>query len=74
MNKKIERNIIWTLAIILILVGLFGCVSAPTAKLAPKKPTMVDTIIIMKDFGTALGCVFASKDEPVCQRDPLDQD
>mgnify|MGYP001202973033 CR=1 FL=1 len=71
MDKKIERNIIWTLAIILILVGVFGCVAVPTTNLNPKKTTPLDTIILMKDLGTALGCAFVPND-PACQREPLE--
>ena len=29
MDKKLERNIIWSLAIILIVLGLTSCASAP---------------------------------------------
>ena len=68
MSKKIERNIIWTLAIILILVGVLGCVAVPTTNLNPKKVTITDTIGNMGAIGKALGCMFAPSD-PVCQRE-----
>ena len=73
MNKKTERNIIWTLAFVLIFVSLVGCVATPTANLTPKKPTLIDSVIIMKDLGTVLGCMFGAND-PACQRESLDPD
>ena len=69
MNKHLERNIIWTLAIVLILIGVFGCVSVPTTSLTPKKVTITDSIANMGAIGQALGCMFAPYD-PVCQREP----
>ena len=67
MDKKLERNIIWTLAIILILIGVLGCVAVPTTNLNPKKVTITDTIGNMGAIGKALGCMFAP-DNPICQR------
>ena len=67
MDKKLERNIIWTLAIILILVGVLGCVAVPTTNLNPKKVTITDTIGNMGAIGKAIGCMFAP-DDPTCQR------
>jgi hypothetical protein len=63
MNQKLERYVIWTLAIILIFIGLTGCQSI---KKPIKQPlTLTDSVTIMKDLGTVLGCAFAPK-EPVC--------
>ena len=69
MDKKVERNIIWTLALILILVGVFGCVTVPTAttNLTPKKVTTLDTIANMPAIANALVCMFAPS-SPDCQR------
>ena len=63
MNQKLERYVIWTLAIILIFIGLTGCQSI---KKPIKQPlTLTDSVTIMKDLGTVLGCAFAPE-EPVC--------
>jgi hypothetical protein len=63
MNQKLERYVIWTLAIILIFIGLIGCKSI---KKPIKQPlTLTDSVTIMKDLGTVLGCAFAPE-EPVC--------
>ena len=47
--------------------------ATPTANLTPKKPTLIDSVIIMKDLGTVLGCMFGAND-PACQRESLDPD
>ena len=77
MDKKLERNIIWTLAIILILCGLFGCAKPKvTGDYAPKeKITLTDSIGNMGAIGKALGCMFGSSD-PICDKkdDNLDED
>jgi len=77
MDKKLERNIIWTLAIILILVGLFGCAKPKiNADQPPKeKITITDSIGNMGAIGKALGCMFGSND-PICDKkdDNLDED
>ena len=69
MDKKLERNIIRTLALILILIGVFGCVTVPTAttSLTPKKITTLDTIANMPAIVNALGCIFAPS-SPDCQK------
>ena len=70
-DKKLERNIIWALAIILIFIGLTGCQSI---KKPIKQPlTLTDSVTIMKNFGTALGCAFAPE-EPVCVKENKDNE
>ena len=75
MDKKLERNIIWTLAIILILVGLFGCAKPKVnSDYAPeKKTTLTDSIGNMGAIGKALGCMFGSSD-PICDKKSKDPD
>ena len=75
MDKKLERNIIWTLAIILILCGLFGCAKPKvTGDYAPKeKVTITDSIGNMGAIGKALGCMFGSND-PICDKKSIDLD
>ena len=77
MDKKLERNIIWTLAIILILVGLFGCAKPKINADQPQKEkvTITDSIGNMGAIGKALGCMFGSSD-PICDKkdDNLDED
>ncbi len=71
MNQKLERYVIWTLAIILIFIGLTGCQSI---KKPIKQPlTLTDSVTIMKDLGTVLGCAFAPE-EPVCVRENKDNE
>jgi|TARA_B110001454_G_scaffold59379_1_gene58106 hypothetical protein len=66
MDKKLERNIILTLAIILIILGLFGC-AKPNIDANKEKPiTTMDTIGNLEKIGEALGCVFASS-SPACE-------
>tara|TARA_B100000315_G_scaffold135108_1_gene124453 strand:+ start:290 stop:544 length:255 start_codon:yes stop_codon:yes gene_type:complete len=73
MDKKIERNIIWTLAILLIFIGAFGCASiAPTTTLNPKKITTLDTIANIPSIINVLGCMFAPNN-PACQKDMQDK-
>ena len=75
MDKKLERNIIWTLAIILILVGLIGCAKPKVnGDYAPKeKVTITDSIGNMGAIGKALGCMFGSGD-PICDKKSKDLD
>jgi hypothetical protein len=71
MNQKLERYVIWTLAIILIFIGLTGCQSI---KKPIKQPsTLTDSVTIMKDLGTVLGCAFAPE-EPVCVKENKDNE
>jgi len=74
MDRKLERNIIWTLAIILILVGVFGCVSiAPMTNLKKAKEiTTLDTIANMPKIISVLGCMFAPSN-PACDKDLKDK-
>ena len=68
MDKK--QNIIWTLAIILILTG---CVSvAPITTLNPKKITTLDTVANMPSIINVLGCMFAPQD-PSCDKELKDK-
>ena len=75
MDKKLERDIIWTLAIILILVGLIGCAKPKVnGDYAPKeKVTITDSIGNMGAIGKALGCMFGSND-PICDKKSKDLD
>ena len=75
MDKKLERIIIWTLAIILILVGLIGCAKPKVnGDYAPKeKVTITDSIGNMGAIGKALGCMFGSND-PICEKKNVDED
>ena len=75
MDKKLERNIIWTLAIILILVGLFGCAKPKVnSDYAPeKKTTLTDSIGNMGAIGKAIGCMFGSND-PICDKPNTNED
>ena len=67
MDKK--QNIIWTLAIVLILTVSFGCASvAPITTLNPKKITTLDTIANIPAIINVLGCMFTPS-SPGCQKD-----
>ena len=68
MDKNLERKIIWTLAIILILVGLMGCAN-PTvnADQPTKKESILSSVGNMGAIGEALGCIFGSSD-PICTK------
>ena len=62
MDKKFERNIIWTLAIILILLGVFGCTTInKKVMIGPvqEKILITDSISNMGSIADALGCMFA---------------
>ncbi len=73
MDRKLERNIIWTLAIILILVGVFGCVAVkPITNLKTKEITTLDTIAKMPTIISVLGCMFAPSN-PACDKDLKDK-
>ena len=75
MDKKLERNIIWTLAIILILVGLIGCAKPKVNGDydTKEKVTITDSIGNMGAIGKALGCMFGSND-PICDKKSKDLD
>mgnify|MGYP001209545645 CR=1 FL=1 len=71
MDKK--QNIIWTLAMVLILTVSFGCASvAPITTLNPKKITTLDTIANIPSIINVLGCMFAPNN-PACQKDMQDK-
>ena len=62
MDKKLERNIIWTLAIILIVLGLTSCVKPMKiiSKPVEDKILLTDTISNMGSIAEALGCMSVS--------------
>ena len=62
---KLERNIIWSLAIILIVLGLFSC-AKPKIDADKKDPTVLETISNMNGIVDVLGCTFAP-DDPSCK-------
>ena len=68
MDKKLERNIIWTLTIILIVLGLFGC-AKPKIDADKKEPTVLETISNMDGIVDVLSCTFAPED-PSCEKQP----
>ena len=72
MDKKLEQKIIWSLAMILIVFGLTGCVSSASLTLNPKKITTLDTVANMPSIINVLGCMFAPNN-PACQKDMQDK-
>ena len=75
MDKKLERKIIWTLAILLIIVGLMCCAKPKVnGDYDPKENvTITDSIGNMGAIGKALGCMFGSND-PICDKKSKDID
>lgn len=65
MTKEFERYLI--VILILILVGLSGCVSTqkPMETKEPKAHTTIDTIGKLDAIGNVLGCLF---DPTPCQK------
>ena len=75
MDKKLERNIIWSLAIILIVLGLTSCASAPLkvmSKPIEEKILLTDTIGNMPKIVDALTCMFAPNN-PACDKELKDK-
>jgi len=74
MDKKLERNIIWTLAILLILIGLTGCIKPLKVMSKPveEKILITDSIANMGSIAEALGCLFAPHN-PICQKEIKDK-
>ena len=74
MDKKLERNIIWTLAIILIIIGLTGCIKPLTiiSKPVEEKLLLTDTIGNMPAIAEILGCMFAPN-SPNCDKELKDK-
>ena len=72
MDKKLEQKIIWSLAMILIVFGLTGCVSSASLTLNPKKITTLDTVANMPSIINVLGCMFAPQD-PSCDKEIKDK-
>ena len=71
MDKKLERNIIWTLAIILIALGLFGC-AKPKIDADKKEPTALDTIGNMDVIVDVISCTFKPS-SPNCDKSLKDK-
>ena len=65
MTKEFERYLI--VILLLILIGLSGCVSKqkPIKTKEPKAPTTLDTIGQLDAIGNVLGCLF---DPTPCQK------
>ena len=75
MDKKLERNIIWSLAIILIVLGLTSCAGAPLkvmSKPVEEKILLTDTIGNMPKIVDALTCMFAPN-SPTCDKELKDK-
>ena len=75
MDKKLERNIIWSLAIILIVLGLTGCAMKPLtviSKPIEEKLLLTDTISNMPAIAEILGCMFAPN-RPNCDKELKDK-
>ena len=75
MDKKLERNIIWTLAILLLVLGLTNCAMKPLtviSKPVEEKLLLTDTISNMPAIVEALTCMFAP-DSPTCDKELKDK-
>ena len=74
MDKKLERNIIWALAIILIIIGLTGCIKPlkVISKPIEEKVLVTDTIGNMPKIVDALTCMFAPN-SPACDKELKDK-
>ena len=75
MDKKLERNIIWSLAMILIVLGLTSCAGAPLkvmSKPVEEKILLTDTIGNMPKIVDALTCMFAPNN-PACDKELKDK-
>ena len=74
MDKKLERYIIWALAIILIIIGLTGCIKPlkVISKPIEEKVLVTDTIGNMPVIVEALTCVFAPNN-PACDKELKDK-
>ena len=75
MDKKLERNIIWTLAVLLLVLGLTGCAMKPLtviSKPIEEKILLTDTISNMPKIVEALTCMFAPN-TPACDKELKDK-
>jgi hypothetical protein len=75
MDKNLERNIIWTLAILLIVLGLTNCAMKPLtviSKPIEEKLLLTDTISNMPAIAEILGCMFAPN-RPNCDKELKDK-
>ena len=75
MDKKLERNILWTLAVLLLVLGLTGCAMKPLtviSKPIEEKLLLTDTISNMPAIAEILGCMFAPN-RPNCDKELKDK-
>ena len=75
MDKKLERNIIWTLAILLLVLGLTSCAMKPLtiiSKPVEEKILITDSIGNMPAIVEALTCMFAPN-SPTCDKELKDK-
>ena len=75
MDKKLERNIIWTLAILLLVLGLTNCAMKPLtviSKPVEEKLLLTDTIGNIPAIAEILGCMFAPN-RPNCDKELKDK-
>ena len=75
MDKNLERNIIWTLAILLLVLGLTNCAMKPLtviSKPIEEKLLLTDTISNMPAIAEILGCMFAPN-RPNCDKELKDK-
>ena len=75
MDKKLERNIIWTLAVLLLVLGLTSCAMKPLtviSKPIEEKILLTDTISNMPKIVEALTCMFAPN-TPACDKELKDK-
>ena len=74
MDKKLERKIIWSLAIILIVLGLTDCIKPLKiiSKPVEDKVLLTDTISNMPAIAEILGCMFAPG-SPACDKELKDK-
>ncbi len=63
MNKEFERYLI--VFLLLILIGMSGCVKKHIEADHPKQPTTLDTITKLDAIANVLGCMF---DPTPCQK------
>ncbi len=63
MNKEFERYLI--VFLLLVLIGVSGCVKKHIEADHPKQPTTLETIANLDAISTVLGCMF---DPAPCQK------
>ena len=70
MDKKLENKVLWSLVLILVLIGLTGCGVKPLKVLekpVEKKITTIDTIGKLPSIAQALVCIMVPNDSS-CQK------